>query len=320
MSASPSTGEVEVTIGQALARARSVLEATSETPRLDAEILLARTLGTSRVRLLSHPGARIDPDSARCFQRMVGRRHDGEPIAYLTGRREFWSLEFAVTSDTLIPRPETEHLVEAVLGVIAVDEPATVADIGTGTGAVAIAIALERPQAFVLGSDRSPSAVEVARANAARLHATNVAFIVADACSALASGRWSTIVSNPPYVAEDDPHLARGDVRFEPREALVAGPMGHEMLDSLARQAPARLASGGWLALEHGSEQGAAVRTFLHRAGLGAIATLRDLAGDDRVTLGRCTSAAAGNCAIDASPVATDTDGAAESERRTPVT
>lgn len=292
MSAPTTTEDSEVTIGRVLTRSRAALRATSDSPRLDAEILLAQTLGWSRSRLLAHPGASIDPGRARRFDALVERRRNGEPIAYLTGHREFWSLDLAVTPDTLIPRPETEHLVEAVLGIVADDAPATVAEIGTGTGAVAIALALERPRAFVLGSDRSPAAVEVAKANAVRLGAGNVAFIVADACSALAPRRWSIIVSNPPYVAEGDPHLATGGVRFEPREALVAGPLGLDMLATLARQAPERLAPRGWLVLEHGGEQGAAVRTLLVRAGLGAVATLRDLAGNERVTLGRYTNGA----------------------------
>ena len=295
MRAAPATGDRAVTVGRALARARTTLEAAGGTApdaargtaRLESEILLAQALGWSRTRLLAYPDAMIAPDRARRFDRLVERRRDGEPIAYLTGRREFWSLDLAVTPDTLIPRPETEHLVEAVLGFVSADKPATIADIGTGTGAVAVAIGLERPRAFVLGSDRSRAAVEVARANAVRLGAGNVSFVVADACTALAPGRWTVIVSNPPYVAEGDPHLSAGDVRFEPREALVAGPLGLDMLEALARQGSARLACGGWLALEHGAEQGPAVRAFLVRAGLGAIETLQDLAGHERVTLGR---------------------------------
>lgn len=289
MSAAPAAGDRTVTVARALARARTALGAAGEAPRLESEILLAHALGWGRARLLAYPDASIDPDRARRFERLVERRCDGEPIAYLTGRREFWSLDLAVTPDTLIPRPETEHLVEAVLGVVPADEPATVADIGTGTGAVAVAVALERPRAFVLGCDRSRAAAVVARENAVRLGAGNVSFVVADACTSLAPRRWSVIVSNPPYVATDDPHLATGDVRFEPREALVAGPAGLDMLETLARQGPARLACGGWLVLEHGSEQGSSVRTFLSRAGLASIETIRDLTGHDRVTLGRRT-------------------------------
>ena len=320
MNAAPATGDPEVTIGQALARARTALEATSETPRLDSEILLAMVLGSKRSRLLARPGASIDPDCERRFGALVERRRGGEPIAYLTGRREFWSLDFAVTRDTLIPRPETEHLVEAVLGVVASDASAAIADIGTGAGAVAVAIALERPRAFVLGSERSPEAVEVARANSVRLGAANVSFIVADACAALASRRWSVIVSNPPYVAEDDPHLATDDVRFEPREALVAGPLGLDMLETLARQAPARLAPGGWLVLEHGAEQGAAVRALLVRARLGAVATLCDLAGKERVTLGRRTSAVEVGRSDGTRPGAIVSERVVDPGRRTPVT
>ena len=280
-----------VSHAEALTWARTALAATSETARLDAEVLLVQVLGWSRARLLAHPGASLDPASARRFEALVERRRGGEPIAYLTGRREFWSLDFIVTPDTLIPRPETEHLVEAVLGVVSPGDTATIADIGTGTGAVALALGHERPGAFVIGSDRSQAAVAVARANAARLGIGNVSFIVADACAALAPTHWSVIVSNPPYVAENDPHLTTGDVRFEPPEALVSGPRGLTMLETLARQGPARLARGGWLVLEHGRDQGSAVRALLSGAGLGAIETARDLAGNERVTLGRRATA-----------------------------
>ena len=281
------TGGRAATVGQALAEARTTLTTASGTARLDAEVLLAHALGWSRARLLAHPGAAIDPACARRFETLVERRRHGEPIAYLTDRREFWSLDLVVTPDTLIPRPETEHLVEAVLGVVPADAPATIADIGTGAGAVALALARERPGTFVLGSDRSRAAVEVARANAARLGVGNVGFAVADTCAALAPRKWSVIVSNPPYIAENDPHLTTGEVRFEPRDALVSGPRGMDMLETLARQGPAHLVHGGWLAVEHGNEQGAMVRALLSEAGLAAVETSRDLAGHERVTLGQ---------------------------------
>ena len=274
-------------IGDALARARDTLEAAGGSPRLDAEILLGHVLGWSRARLLAHPGAPLAAAAAARFDALVMRRRSGEPIAYLTGRREFWSLGLYVTPDTLIPRHETERLVEAVLGVAAPGDPVTIADIGTGAGPVALAVAHERPRARVLGSDRSRAAIAVARANAARLDTRNVSFIVADACATLAAGRWYVIVSNPPYVAEDDPHLAAGDARFEPPEALVSGPRGLDMLETLAREAPSRLERGGWLVLEHGRDQGPAVRALLAGAGLGTVETVRDLAGNERVTLGR---------------------------------
>ena len=273
--------------GEALARAREALRATSGTPRLEAEILLGHVLGWSRARLLAHPGTPLDAAAAARFEALVARRRGGVPIAYLTGRREFWSLDLAVTPDTLIPRHETERLVEKVLDVVAPGDAATIADVGTGAGPVALAVARERPRARVLGSDRSRAAVAVARANAHRLGGGNVSFIIADACAALAPGRWSVIVSNPPYVAEHDPHLAAGDTRFEPPEALVSGPRGLDMLERLAREAPPRLECGGWLVLEHGRDQGPAVRALLTGGGLGAVETAHDLAGNERVTLGR---------------------------------
>ena len=287
MSAAPATVAPVRTIRHALVRARAALEAAGTTARLDAEVLLAHVLGWNRARLHARSGERLDPASARRFEALVERRRAGEPVAYLLGRREFWSLELTVTPDTLIPRPETEHLVEAVLGVVPHDDDAAIADIGTGSGAIAIALARERPRAFVLGTDRSRAAVAVARANALRLRCGNASFVVADVCAALAPGRWSVVVSNPPYVAEDDPHLSTGDVRFEPREALVSGPRGLTMLETIARQGPSRLVPGGWLALEHGAAQGADVRDLLSRAGLESIETVRDLAGLERVTFGR---------------------------------
>ena len=283
----PDAGDRNVTIERALTGARAALEATSATARLDAEILLSHVLGCGRARLHAHPGTPLDPDSGVCFETLVERRRRGEPIAYLIGRREFWSLDLRITPDTLIPRPETEHLVEAVLAAVRPDEAATVADIGTGSGAIAIAVALERPRALVLGSDRSAAAVTVARDNACRLGARNASFVVADACAALAPGRWSVIVSNPPYVAEGDAHLLGGDVRFEPREALASGPRGLDMLNTLARQAPRRVADGGRIVLEHGRDQGPEVRALLRRAGLASVETCRDLAGNERVTVGR---------------------------------
>ena len=272
---------------EALARARGRLGAASGSPRLDAEVLLGHVLGWSRVRLLAHPGVPLDAAAAARFDALVARRYGGEPIAYLTGRREFWSLDLAVTPATLIPRHETERLVEAVLDVVAPGDAAAIADVGTGAGPIALAVARERPRARVLGSDRSRAAVAVARANARRLDARNVSFVVADTCAALARRRWSVIASNPPYVAEDDPHLAAGDARFEPPEALVSGPRGLAMLEALAREAPPCLAPGGRLILEHGHDQGAAVRGLLAEAGLEAVETVCDLAGNERVTLGR---------------------------------
>ena len=273
--------------GEALARARESLRAVSGTPRIEAEILLGHVLRWNRARLLAHPGMPLGATAAARFDALVARRRGGEPIAYLTGRREFWSLDLAVTPDTLIPRHETERLVEAVLDVVAPGAAAPVADVGTGAGPVALAVACERPLARVLGSDRSRAAIAVARANAERLGAGNVSFVVADACAALAPGGWSVIASNPPYVAGNDPHLAIGDARFEPPEALVSGPRGLDMLETLARDAPCRLAPGGWLVLEHGHDQGPAVRALLAGAGLGAVETVRDLAGNERVTLGQ---------------------------------
>ncbi len=252
----------------------------------EAEILLGFVLGKSRAQLRTHLDLPLGAHAAALFRSLIARRLAGEPIAYLVGRREFWSLDLLVGPDTLIPRPESEHLVEVVLEYTDPKEAARIADIGTGAGPVALAIAFERPQAQVLATDRSPAALGVARKNAKRLGIDNVSFALADSCTALKEERWSMIVSNPPYIAQDDPHLLSGDLAFEPSQALVAGPQGLDMLARLAREAPARLVGGGRLVLEHGGQQGAEVRRLLADAGLSQIETGRDLAGHERITSG----------------------------------
>ena len=218
-----------VSHAEALTWARTALAATCETARLDAEVLLVQVLGWSRARLLAHPGASLDPALARRFEALVERRRGGEPIAYLTGRREFWSLDLVVTPDTLIPRPETEHLVEAVLGVVSPGDAATIADIGTGTGAVALALGHERPRAFVIGSDRSRAAVAVARANAARLGTGNVSFIVADACRRTGADPLVRHRVEPPLCRGErsTPHDRRRTVRTAGSPRLRAAGADH---------------------------------------------------------------------------------------------
>ena len=252
----------------------------------EAEILLGFVLDKKRTQLRLHPEAPLSPEAVARFASLIERRVAGEPIAYLTGRREFWSLDLLVTPDTLIPRPESEHLVEAALELIDPGESARIADIGTGAGPVALAIASERGQTRVLATDRSPAALDIARKNARRSGIQNVSFAIADSCTALKNACWSVIVSNPPYIAIDDPHLLAQDLSFEPREALVAGSQGLDMLARLAREAPARLVAGGWLALEHGWQQGEDVRRLLAENGFSGIETRRDLAGHERITSG----------------------------------
>ncbi|MGY6517604.1 MAG: peptide chain release factor N(5)-glutamine methyltransferase [Lysobacteraceae bacterium] len=258
-----------------------------ESARLDAELLACGALGCSRAWLFAHGD---DPWPSRAqprFEDWVRRRAAGEPVAHLLGRRAFWTLELDVDASTLIPRPDTERLVEAALARLAPDSDLSVADLGTGTGAIALALARERPKLAVVATDRSEPALALARANAARLGLGQVEFLAGDWFAPLAGRRFGLVVSNPPYIAEDDGHLQQGDVRFEPRSALVAGRDGLDDLRRIARDAPAHLQPGGWLMVEHGHDQGEAVRGLFAAAGLREVRTLRDLGDRDRVTEGR---------------------------------
>ncbi len=254
--------------------------------RREAEWLAESALGVDRAWLFAHAGDAVPADAGARFAALLARRARGEPLAYILGHVGFWTLDLDVTPDTLIPRPETELLVEAALARLPEGTALRVADLGTGSGAIALALASERPQARVLATDASAAALDVARRNAARNDVGNVAFRQGDWLAPLAGERFDLIVSNPPYIALDDPHLARGDLRFEPGTALASGVDGLDALRTLARDAPAHLAPGGWLLLEHGFDQGAPVRALLHDAGFHRIETLRDLEGRERVTLG----------------------------------
>ena len=255
--------------------------------RGEAELLLAHALGRTRAALFAWPEHVPEPPLRSAFETLVDARALGTPIAYLLGRRAFRTFELAVTPAVLIPRPETEHLVECVLERVPADAPRTVADLGTGSGAIALAIALERPQARVLATDASEAALAVARANAASLGVRNVAFAHGDWCAALGDARFDVIASNPPYIAADDPHLARGDLRFEPASALASGADGLDAIRAITAQAPACLNTGGWLLFEHGWDQAGRVRDLLVDTGFDAVASVRDLAGHERITLGR---------------------------------
>lgn len=254
--------------------------------RLDAELLACHALGISRSQLLARREQPMDDASRAILDALLARRAGGEPIAYITGEREFWSLELKVTPDVLIPRPETELLVELALARIPPDEETAVADIGTGSGAIALAIARERPRARILATDISAPALAVARENAARHGIKNVAFRQGAACEPIRPGKLDLIVSNPPYVAESDPHLAQGDLRFEPRSALAAGADGLDVLRELIACAPDALIAGGSLLVEHGYDQAESVHALFARHGFREIALHRDLAGLPRVTAG----------------------------------
>jgi release factor glutamine methyltransferase len=273
-----------MTIQQFIDQARRALAVASPTPRLDAEVLLLHVCGLARSALVTRAHEALNDEQARRLDELLARRVRGEPLAYLTGEREFWSLPLLVTPDVLIPRPETELLVERALAHIPVHATWTVADLGTGSGAVALAIASERRDCRVIATDRSEHALAVARTNAGRLAISNVEFRHGEWFAPLAGLRCEVIVSNPPYVAEGDPHLSRGDLRFEPRGALVSGPDGLDAIRTIAAAAPAHLHRHGWLMIEHGYDQAGDVRAILVRAGFRNVASHADLGRHDRVT------------------------------------
>jgi len=275
------------TIDQIIRQATQQLAAVSPSPRLDAEVLLMHVTGLTRTALITRAQEPLLPEHDERLHMLLTRRARGEPIAYLTGRREFWSLDLCVTPDVLIPRPETELLVEQTLAHIPEDAEWTVADLGTGSGAIALAIATERPHCRLIATDSSAAALAVARANATRLGIAKVEFWHGEWLKPLAGMRFDVIVSNPPYVRANDPHLTQGDVRFEPESALVAGADGLDAIRRIAVDALSCLRPGGWLLLEHGYDQAKAVRALLEIHGYDAVASCRDTAGHERVTAGR---------------------------------
>jgi release factor glutamine methyltransferase len=272
------------TARQALEAARRRLEPASTSPMLDAELLLASTLGIARGRLLAEDERRLTPEDLAQLEALVARRAAGEPIAYLTGRRGFWSQDLLVTPAVLVPRPETELLVELALARMAGRTDPAVLDLGTGSGAVAIAIASERPDSRVTAVDQSEAALDVARGNAAAAGIGNIELLAGHWFEPVAGRRFDVVVANPPYLAEGDPHLPA--LVHEPRSALVAGPTGLEAIAEILAGTPAHLAPGGWLAVEHGYGQAQAVRVLFEQSGLVRVATHQDLAGLDRATLG----------------------------------
>ena len=252
----------------------------------EAKILLAHVLGRDRAWIAAHGDAPLSRDEANAFETLARRRRDGEPVAYLTGRREFFGLDHEITPDGLIPRPETELLVERALSWLASDTSASVLDLGCGSGAVALAIARERPRSRVLGVDRAHAAVELAKSNAQRLAIANASFIVADWFEGVPREAFDVIVANPPYVAEDDAYLKEGDLRFEPPFALTPGPDALTAIRTIIAAAPAHLAPRTALALEHGHDQSHVVQGLFSEAGFTDVRSWRDLAGIFRVTTG----------------------------------
>lgn len=262
-------------------------DASARIDATDAALLLAHALSRPRAWLYAHGDDAIDAQALASFAALVARRTAGEPVAYLTGTRGFWSFDLAVSPATLIPRPETERLVELALARMPSETSLRVADLGTGSGAIALALARERPRAQVVATDASETALAIAQANARQLGVDNIEFRRGHWCSPLRGERFDLIASNPPYIADDDAHLREGDLRFEPPAALASGRDGLDAIRCIVRDAPTHLIDGGWLLLEHGWQQGGAVRELLRAAGFTAVSSEQDLEARDRVTLGR---------------------------------
>ncbi len=253
---------------------------------VDARALMRTVLAVNNAHLIAHAGDAVSPQQAVHFRALAARRRAGEPVAYIIGEREFYCHVFRVTPAVLIPRPETELLVELALERLPQGEVCTALDLGTGSGCIAISIALARSTARVTACDQSDAALEVARANAARLAAYHILFLASDWFAAL-DGRYDVIVANPPYLATDDAHLTQGDLRFEPPAALASGADGFADLRLIVGRAPAYLTHGGWLLLEHGHTQASQCRELLYQAGFAQVQSWHDLAGIERVSGGR---------------------------------
>jgi release factor glutamine methyltransferase len=255
--------------------------------RADAEVLLAYALSKPRSWLIAHANDEFPPEHAAAYKLLVEQRAAGKPVAYLTGQRGFWSLDLEVTPATLIPRPETELLVELALQCLPAGAECSVLDLGTGSGAIALAIASERPRACIVATDASSEALAVAQRNARRYRLDKVSFAHGDWFAPLADRRFDVIVSNPPYIESGDPHLQQGDLRFEPMRALASGTDGFDDIRSIVRDAGAHLVPGGWLLFEHGWNQGGVSRALLSDGGFVEVSTERDIEGRDRVSMGR---------------------------------
>ncbi|MFI8418367.1 peptide chain release factor N(5)-glutamine methyltransferase [Serratia sp. NPDC078593] len=258
----------------------------SDSAKRDAEILLGYVTERARTFLLAFGETQLTPQEITQLESLLARRENGEPVAYLVGEREFWSLPLSVSPATLIPRPDTECLVEQALARLPAS-PCDILDLGTGTGAIALALASERADCTVTGVDLQPDAVALAQYNAQKLAIANARFLQGSWFTPVNGQRFQLIISNPPYIDGADPHLSQGDVRFEPGSALVAQENGLADLRIIVQQAPAYLLPQGWLMLEHGWQQGQSVRALLLAAGFSAIETCRDYGGNDRVTLGQ---------------------------------
>jgi release factor glutamine methyltransferase len=273
-------------VNKALQQAAQMLDVVSDSARLDAELLLMFVLGEPRSHLFAHPDRELTPGELDQFMQLTGRRASRESIAYLTGEKEFWSMPLKVTPDTLVPRPETELLVEEALRLIPVVSGIRVLDLGTGSGAIAIAIASERPRCRVVATDISPAAIAIATENASRHQLNNVAFRQGNWLEAVGALVFDLIVSNPPYIASGD--AAMNELSHEPRDALVSGVDGLDSIRRIAADAGGHLATGGALLIEHGADQALAVTTILEDHGWRDLRCLPDLSGLPRVTTCIC--------------------------------
>ncbi|WP_313243007.1 peptide chain release factor N(5)-glutamine methyltransferase [Stenotrophomonas sp.] len=271
-------------VRQLLAEAAATLPGVEG--RHEAELLLLHVLGRERGWLFAHATDLLDADAVATFQALLARRQAGEPVAYLLGRRGFWTLDLAVSPATLIPRPETELLVELALDRLPRETALEVADLGTGSGAIALALASERPHARITATDASAEALQMARRNAAANGVQNVVFVAGSWYAPLAGQRFALIASNPPYIASGDPHLLQGDLRHEPASALASGADGLDDIRVIVAGAGAHLLPGGWLLIEHGWDQGDAIRALFEQAGFDHVSTVRDLEQRERVTCG----------------------------------
>ncbi len=272
-------------VANLLAQGRLHLAAVATEPVLEAQVLLAATLGRPRSYLLAHPEARVERDLEERYRQRLMARGTGQPIAYILGQREFWSLDLSVSPATLIPRAETELLVEATLAVLP-ERPPRILDLGTGSGAIALAIKSERPDANITAVEFDAAALVIAEANGRRLGLA-VEWLESDWFAELSGRQFDVIVSNPPYVASEDPHLGQGDVAFEPRQALVAGSTGLDSLRAIISKAIGYLEPEGDLLLEHGYDQAPAVREHLRETGFTTVSSYRDLQGHERITAAR---------------------------------
>jgi release factor glutamine methyltransferase len=275
-----------------LAEAVESLLTTSDSAVLDAEVLLCTVLGRERTYLRAWPDQELDPELVDAYKALLNERQQGKPIAYITGNREFWSRDFQVSPDVLIPRPDTELLIELSLALISATQPHRVIDLGTGSGIIAVTLAAERPHAHISATDISAAALQIAKANAAKHQAENIQFYQSNWFDGIPDDKFDLIVSNPPYLAEDDDHLQQGDLRFEPLTALISAQQGLCDLRTIADTARDWLKNGGFLLVEHGYNQQQDVQNLFRSLGYFNVETHTDLSGQPRVTSGQYLSSA----------------------------